>query len=97
MNEQTNAYQKSKKREYHDAYKDHQGYNKTMTKIRLYKGEHNIKSWEKFDPELNQGINSRVVDILVPEVENEEDIICLNCHRKQNKFLIGKWIKVLSF
>ena len=69
-----------------------------MKEIRLYEGEHNIKSLEKFDAELNEdnvcrGIVSRVVEILLPEVfmnEDEEEIKCLNCHRKQHKFLIGK-------
>ena len=55
LNEQSNSYRKSKKRhhneyrvskkrEYHEAHNDYQRYNKTMKKIRLYKGEHNIKS-----------------------------------------------------
>ena len=90
LNEQSNAYQITKKREYHEAYNDFKGYNRTIKKIRLYEGEHNIKAWQKFDVQLYEGnfprgIGSRVVDILVPEVfvnEDEKEIKCLNCRRK---------------
>ena len=64
----------------------------------MYEGEHNIKVSHKFDAQLHEdnirrGICSRVVEILLPEVfinEDEEEIKCLNCHRKQHQFLIGK-------
>ena len=92
LNEQSNAYRITKKREYHEAYNDCRRYNRIMKKLRLYEGEHNIKAWQKFDAQLQEdnfpcGIGSRVVDILVPEVfvkEDEEEIKCLNCRRKQH-------------
>ena len=98
LNEQSNAYQITKKRKYHEAYNDCQRYNRTMKKIRLYEGEHNIKGLQKFNAQLNEdnvspGIGSRVVDISVSEVYvngDEEEVKCLNCHRKQHQFLIGK-------
>ena len=64
----------------------------------MYEVEHNIKALQKFDAQLHEynvprGIGSRVVDISVPEVfvnGDEEEIKCLNCHRKQHRFLIEK-------
>ena len=48
LNEQSNAYQITKKRKYHEAYNDCQRYNRTMKKLDCTR-RNTIKALHKFD------------------------------------------------
>ena len=100
LNEQSNAYQKSKKRKYQYAYNAFCNYNTNMKTIRLYV-QYDFKSSEKFEQEstsskiessqanVPRGIVSRVVDISIPEVfvdEDKQERMCFNCHLREHTY-----------